>query len=60
MRTPPHVVVFRVVTVAITLLVLLGLGLGLAGQGPFAGLAAQATQAATGQSLARYPAESAW
>jgi hypothetical protein len=38
MRTPPHVVAFRVVTVTIALLVLLGVGLGLAGLGPASGL----------------------
>lgn len=40
MRTPPHVVAFRTVTVAITLLILLGVGLGLAGLGPVSGLRA--------------------
>lgn len=35
-RTPPHVVVYRSVTAAITGLLLLLCGLGLAGYGPFA------------------------
>jgi hypothetical protein len=35
-RTPPHVVVYRSVTAAITGLLLLFCGLGLAGYGPFA------------------------
>jgi hypothetical protein len=34
MKTPPHVIVYRSVTVTITLLILLGLGLGVAGHGP--------------------------
>ncbi len=38
MRTPPLVVTFRIVTVAVTLLILLGFGLGLAGFGPVSGL----------------------
>lgn len=38
MRTPPLVVTFRIVTVAVTLLILLGVGLGLAGFGPVSGL----------------------
>jgi hypothetical protein len=38
MRTPPHVVAFRITTVTIALLILLGVGLGLAGLGPASGL----------------------
>lgn len=38
MRTPPLVVTFRIVTVAITLLILLAVGLGLTGLGPVSGL----------------------
>jgi hypothetical protein len=38
MRTPPHVVAYRSVTTAITVLILLWAGLGLAGYGPLAGL----------------------
>jgi hypothetical protein len=37
-RTPPNVVVYRAVTVAITTILLVSLGLGLAGYGPFAAL----------------------
>jgi hypothetical protein len=38
MKTPPHVIAYRSVTVAITLLILLGLGLGAAGYGPLTAL----------------------
>ncbi|HMD94427.1 MAG TPA: hypothetical protein VKG80_17495 [Trebonia sp.] len=38
MRTPPHVVAYRSVTAAITVLILLSAGLGLAGYGPLATL----------------------
>ena len=38
MTTPPQVVAFRTVTVAVTLLILLVVGLGLAGLGPAGGL----------------------
>ncbi|MGH3156768.1 MAG: hypothetical protein ACRDNF_09370 [Streptosporangiaceae bacterium] len=34
LRTPPHVVAYRAVTVAITVLLLLLVGFGLAGHGP--------------------------
>jgi hypothetical protein len=34
-RTPPHVVAYRSVTAAITVLLLLSFGFGLAGHGPF-------------------------
>ena len=36
MRTPPHVIAYRSVTVVITLMILLSAGLGLAGYGPLA------------------------
>ncbi len=35
-RTPPHVIAYRSVTAAITVLLLLSFGFGLAGYGPFA------------------------
>ena len=34
MRTPPHVVTYRSITVAFTALILLSIGLGFAGYGP--------------------------
>lgn len=36
MRTPPHVVAYRSVIAAITLLIVVSAGLGLAGYGPLA------------------------
>jgi hypothetical protein len=38
LRTPPHVVAYRVVVATITLLLLLSIGFGLAGHGPFSSL----------------------
>lgn len=38
MRTPPHVVAYRSVTVALAVLILLSIGLGFAGYGPLATL----------------------
>jgi hypothetical protein len=38
MRTPPHVVAYRSVTVAVAALILLAVALGLAGDGPLASL----------------------
>jgi hypothetical protein len=40
MRTPPHVVVHRLVAVVITVLILLVIGLGAASRGPLGGLGA--------------------
>lgn len=45
MRTPPQIVIFRVVTVTITALILLTVGLGLAGWGPLGALGARTSQA---------------
>lgn len=44
MKTPPHVVAFRLVTVTIAVLILLAIGLGLAGWGPFGSLGARTSQ----------------
>ena len=38
MKTPPHVVAYRSVTVTIALLILLGFGFGVASHGPLATL----------------------
>ena len=38
LRTPPHIVAYRSVTAAITVLILLSLGFGLAGYGPVSAL----------------------
>jgi len=38
LRTPPHIVAYRLVTAAIAVLILLSLGLGLAGYGPVSAL----------------------
>ena len=38
MKTPPHVVAYRSVIAAITLLILLSVGLGVAGYGPLTAL----------------------
>jgi hypothetical protein len=45
MKTPPHVVICRLVTVTITVLILLAIGFGVAGRGPFGGLGARTSQA---------------
>ena len=48
LRTPPHVVAYRLVTATIAMLLLLSFGLGLAGYGPFSalhGLASPVTHA---------------
>jgi hypothetical protein len=34
MKTPPHVVTYRVITIVITLTIILVIGLGMAGLGP--------------------------
>ena len=39
MSIPPTYVIFRVVTITLTVLLLLAAGLGLAGHGPFSALA---------------------
>lgn len=36
MKTPPHVVAYRSVTTALTVLILFSIGFGLAGYGPLA------------------------
>ena len=59
MRTPPHVVVYRAVTVTITMLILLGLGLGLAGRGPLSDLNAL-TSHTTGAVQAQYATGTVW
>lgn len=38
LKTPPHVVVYRLVTAAVVALLLLSIGFGLAGHGPFSSL----------------------
>jgi hypothetical protein len=40
MKTPPHVVVHRLVAAVITVLILLVIGLGVASHGPLGGLGA--------------------
>ena len=48
MKTPPHVVAYRSVIAAITVLLLLSFGFGLAGYGPFSplhGVASPVTRA---------------
>jgi hypothetical protein len=53
MRTPPHVIAYRSVTVAITLMILLFAGLGLAGYGPLAVLHGAASPVSHGLHLDR-------
>lgn len=45
MKTPPHVVVSRVVAVTITVLIMLAIGLGAASRGPLSGLGSGTSQA---------------
>jgi hypothetical protein len=45
MRTPPHVVIHRLVAAAITVLILLAIGLGAASAGPLGGLGAGTSHA---------------
>jgi hypothetical protein len=45
MKTPPHVVIFRVVTTAVTVLILVAVGFGAAGRGPLGSLGARTSQA---------------
>lgn len=45
MKTPPNVVIYRIVTVAITGVILLAIGFGLASHGPLGGLGARTSQA---------------
>jgi hypothetical protein len=45
MKSLPHVIVFRVVTVTITVLILLTAGFGLASHGPLGSLGARTSQA---------------
>jgi hypothetical protein len=45
MKTPPHVIIYRLVTVTITALILLTVGLGVASRGPLGSLGARTSQA---------------
>lgn len=45
MKTPPHVVIYRIVIVTITALILLTVGFGVTGRGPLAGLGDHTSQA---------------
>lgn len=45
MKTPPHVVLYRLAAVTITALILLTVGLGAAGRGPLGGLGARTSRA---------------
>jgi hypothetical protein len=45
MKTPPHIVIYRVVIVTITVLIMLAAGLGVASHGPLGGLGARTSQA---------------
>jgi hypothetical protein len=45
MKTPRHVVIFRLVTVAITAAILITVGFGVVGRGPLGGLGARTSQA---------------
>lgn len=45
MKTPPQVIIYRLVTAAITVLILLAIGLGVASRGPLGGLGARTSQA---------------
>jgi hypothetical protein len=45
MKTPPHVVICRLVTVSITVLILLAIGFGVASRGPLGALGARTSQA---------------
>ena len=44
MKTPPHVIIYRLVTVIITVLILLTIGLGVASRGPLGALGAGTSQ----------------
>jgi hypothetical protein len=45
MKTPPQVIIFRLVTVTVTAAILAAIGFGVAGWGPLGGLDARAGQA---------------
>jgi hypothetical protein len=45
MKTPPHVIVYRLVTATITVLILLTIGFGVASRGPLGSLGARTSQA---------------
>jgi hypothetical protein len=45
MKTPPHVIIYRLVTVAITVLILTAIGFGVASRGPLGSLGGRTSQA---------------